>query len=260
MNKQNDVDLIKVENSISKLEILDNNLLVVEKFADYIMKSNIAPESIKDIKSAVVALLMGAELGFKPLSSLNNIHVISGKPSLSVNAYTAKMIQHGILYTIINDYKSEIIYKSQYAGNFKHSEIIKNPELYHIANTIDEDLTEPKRLNKIILRFLSKDIYTEIEFSRLILLQNNTYKEFKITHKIYMSEIEMLGLLIRDQWIKQSRTMLRTRVLTAGARLICPDVFLGLYTDIEIKELNKESFNFNEEKGVIEDIDYTENT
>ena len=260
------INLQKVEKSLNQITI-SNHLNQIESFAEYILKSNLAPESFTTAKDVAVALIMGKELGFQAMTSLNNINIINGKPGLAVNAYTSKMIKSGIIYNILKELETEIIFKDNNNIEYRQKEVVENPDLFHIFSGKKEDkdynekmeaAKKAKESGKTIISIKSIDKFTEIQFKRVIKLINGVYETMVITHRIYVSEIEALGLLSRDQWKKQLRTMLRTRVLTAGARLIAPDEFMGYYTDVELKDTNGDNYLFNEEKQIIEEVDYEE--
>ncbi len=52
------------------------------RFADMVIKSQLAPKGFENPAAVMVALQMGAELGLNPMASLQNIAVINGKPSV----------------------------------------------------------------------------------------------------------------------------------------------------------------------------------
>lgn len=65
-------------------------------------KSSLVPESYRNKPAdIVVAVTLGHELGFQPLQSLQLINVISGKPSLGINALMALCRRHGGQYAVI---------------------------------------------------------------------------------------------------------------------------------------------------------------
>lgn len=61
-------------------------------------------------------------------------------------------------------------------------------------------------------------------------------KEYSSTFTI--ADAKAMGLISRDQWTKQPATMLRWRAISAGLRLIFPDVLLGVYSPGEIMEVD----------------------
>ena len=52
------------------------------RFGQYIVKSGLAPKCFTTPEAVLVAVQMGAELGMKPMQSLQSIAVINGKPAL----------------------------------------------------------------------------------------------------------------------------------------------------------------------------------
>jgi hypothetical protein len=66
------------------------------RFAQYIVKSGLAPTSIKTAEQALIAMQAGAELGFSPMRSLSAITVINGRTSLMGDAALAKIRESGV--------------------------------------------------------------------------------------------------------------------------------------------------------------------
>jgi hypothetical protein len=58
-----------------------------------------------------------------------------------------------------------------------------------------------------------------------------------------IEDANKMGLLSRDQWIKQPGNMLSWRVITATIRKIFPDVILGLYTPDEALDIDEKNNN-----------------
>lgn len=52
------------------------------RFADALWQSGMAPKHFKDAKQVLIALQMGAEVGLRPMQSVNSIAVINGRPTL----------------------------------------------------------------------------------------------------------------------------------------------------------------------------------
>ncbi len=52
------------------------------KCASFILHSKIAPKDMKTVGAVMMAISLGAELGMKPMSAVQNIAVINGRPSI----------------------------------------------------------------------------------------------------------------------------------------------------------------------------------
>lgn len=74
-------------------------------FAKLLIESKMVPSSFKTPESLVAVILQGRELGFGPVTAINNINNIQGKPTLNVHAIAAKIIQSGIAYQLLQDYE-----------------------------------------------------------------------------------------------------------------------------------------------------------
>lgn len=67
------------------------------RFANYVAKSGLAPKGIDTPEAVLVAVQMGAELGLRPMSALQNIAVINGRPSIYGDAQLALVRGSGLL-------------------------------------------------------------------------------------------------------------------------------------------------------------------
>jgi hypothetical protein len=78
----------------NKGEIIMENEIVAAQYglmelARELSKANMVPANFKRPEDCLFALMMGSEMGLKPIYSLNNIAVINGKPSLMSDALLA---------------------------------------------------------------------------------------------------------------------------------------------------------------------------
>ena len=88
-----------------------NNATEAIAFAKVLIDSKLIPSSLKTPEAVVAVILQGKELGFGPITSVNNINNIPGKPTLNVHAIAAKLAQSGIAYQLIKDYEPETTVK-----------------------------------------------------------------------------------------------------------------------------------------------------
>lgn len=65
------------------------NLHDAWRFASAVIKSGLAPHGLDSPEKVLIAMQLGAELGLPPLSALQNISVIRGRPYLSADAMLA---------------------------------------------------------------------------------------------------------------------------------------------------------------------------
>lgn len=215
-------------NNLSKYnpDLVDNHPLIKDymELADVIVKSGLTPH--KKTEDATVAMLTGKELGFKPMVSLNNIHSINGKAGLGIHLLTAMLLKAGIRYKIVKDFERAETPNSSASG-----------------------------ANDFLLRV------TEVVFTRFYKNPDGTFERVDTTMKYTMAEASMAGLLDKDNWKKMPKIMLRTRCITLGARLVAPDVILGMYEYSELAEIegkDKEIIN-SPEFVAAEVVDENEN-
>lgn len=65
--------------------------------ATSLSKTAFVPESMRDVGNATAALLMGDELGLRPLAALRSIYVVHGTPALFARTMVALALSHGHL-------------------------------------------------------------------------------------------------------------------------------------------------------------------
>ncbi|HUW30460.1 MAG TPA: hypothetical protein VM223_02490, partial [Planctomycetota bacterium] len=66
------------------------------RFASMVVQSKIAPKGMDTPQAVMIAVSMGAELGMKPMASIQNIAVINGRPSIWGDAMLALCRRSGI--------------------------------------------------------------------------------------------------------------------------------------------------------------------
>ena len=85
----------------------------VSQFANTLLRSGLAPSSFQNVESIIVAIQLGAEMGLKPMASLQSIAVINGRPAIWGDGMLAVCRGSGIfdeanfIETIAQDPKSK---------------------------------------------------------------------------------------------------------------------------------------------------------
>lgn len=77
------------------------------RFSTAVLKSGLAPKGMDSVESIVVAIQMGAELGLKPMASLQNVAVINGRPSVWGDAMLAVCRASGVFDESVFDERIE---------------------------------------------------------------------------------------------------------------------------------------------------------
>lgn len=90
------------ENKLTKFDEF-NNIEEMLQLADHLIQSGLIPNSLNTPEKVVAIIQQGKELGFKAMTSLNNLHNIQGKVVLSIHAIAALLKQSNVRYTIIKD-------------------------------------------------------------------------------------------------------------------------------------------------------------
>ena len=82
------------------------SLMDVRELAATMVKGGFAPKG-STVESAMCALMAGSEVGFTPFQAIQNIIIISGKPSMYVNAMLALIEASGMLESHRYEYEGE---------------------------------------------------------------------------------------------------------------------------------------------------------
>jgi hypothetical protein len=181
------------------------NLDKLYKACDTLSKSKMVPVSLQGKPADIFAVLvMGTELGIKPMQALNSINVIQGKPTVSPQLMMA-MIKGKLPDAII---KIEI---------------------------------EGQDIKCITAR--SKD-----EFSN----------GFTYTAVWNIERAKKMGLVGKDNYVKQAETMLRWRAVAESCRQTFPDILMGMYAteeflDFSGKVVGSEIVSKSESKNMMDE-------
>lgn len=157
------------------------------KIADVLSKSGLVPSSIKGKKDDIFAILvMGAEIGIKPMQALQSINVIQGKPTISP-ALMMAMIRGRLPGCVID---------------IKQNEAAKSVTCKTSRSRED----------------LAAGLYYEAVWD--------------------MARAERMGLTVKDNYIKQAKTMLTWRAVAESCRMTFPDIIMGLYAPEEFQDFD----------------------
>lgn len=186
------------------------------KYAELLISSKLVPTSFKTPEQIVAVVAQGRELGFGPVTSINNIHNIQGKPTLSVHAIAALLKNSGIVYKLIED--------GVYVKSDGTTDKIKQADVAYVdRRTTIRFYEKPKGMNIIV--------DNEVSFT--------------------LSEAKSQGLLDKDNWKRMQLIMLRNRCLTVGARFVAPNALLGMYEATEWADVTGETVLLDEEGNII---------
>ena len=101
---------------------LKNNELITDtkamlEWAENRIESGLLPESITEPEQVLTILQQGKELGLQPITALNNINVIKGKPVLSSTIMGALLKKHGVEWIWEEDFADILDTKGNPTGN-----------------------------------------------------------------------------------------------------------------------------------------------
>lgn len=101
-NEQNNaLTLNTTTNSIMKVGDIENMMKMAESY----IQSGLLPAHIKTPQAALVIMQYGHELSLGPIQALNNIYVVSGKPTLSGNLMSALLRAGGTKWQTLKDFE-----------------------------------------------------------------------------------------------------------------------------------------------------------
>ena len=189
-----------------------SNVDEVMQFAVHMIGTGFLPKAYDKPEKVMSAIVQGRELGVDALTAINNIHVIQGKPTLSVHLIAALLAKNNIAW-----------------------ELVKDCEKVFDENEKDET-GKPKLL----------DIVTTIRFYRKWedrVIEN----DFSFTFK----EAKAQDLTTKDNWKRMLKIMMRTRCLTLGARFVAPEAILGLYETGEAADFSGKTYDIDAEGNAI---------
>ena len=98
------LEVIPQEVAITKLANFQSTQEMMD-YAQVLITSKLVPAAFNTPEKVVAAIQTGRELGFGPMSSMNNLHVIQGRATLSVHALGALMKKKGIITKTIKDFE-----------------------------------------------------------------------------------------------------------------------------------------------------------
>jgi len=177
--------------------------------ADAMIDGGLVPRSFAGDPGAVIsAVEMGMELGLGAWSALNNIIVIQGKATLTLNAMLSLARSKGVLINITKDYDVVPVEVRTKDGLKKTSDRATT-----VVITRGEDIYSPS--GKLLDSRISEYTYTK-----------------------YWAEAKKADLTDKDNWKKMPRLMLRARAITEALRLYAADIILGMYETTEIADPN----------------------
>ena len=184
---------------LDKIDTLDEMMYYTQTLIDSKMLPFHTPEK------ALVAYQMGKELGLGIIVAMSNIHVISGKPSLSVHACLALAKKAGITWQTIEDYEDfEVEFEKD-----------------------GEKKTAKTKRTTIVFHYLwhNKPMTEKISFT--------------------WAHAKKAGWAQKENWEKMPAIMLWNRTAVIGIRRVAPDALLGMYEASEVAEFTNETIDLD---------------
>lgn len=196
---KNEIAKAEVEQTLTKLEGF-TSMEDMKNWATAAIDSGLLPHSITDPEQVMVIVQHGKELGLTPFIALNNIHVISGRPTLSSTMLGSMLKSRGIEWTWDQDF--DIVKKE----GSDEAEVAPDGA--------------PNRKTTIHFYWKSK-------------IQD---KVMEATFSVTWAQFVLSELVKKDNWRRMPKEMMRARCLAFGVRALFPEVLSGFYTEVEIQD------------------------
>jgi len=139
------------------------------------------------------------------------------------------LLKAGIITEIVRDYEPvfQTYFKSE-AKDGNKEELIPIRQIF-----LDEKVEEGEGRGKKPV-----DYKTVVRFTRMLKQPDATYSKMTITSSFSYGEALTAGLLVKDNWKNHLKTMVRTRALAIGSKIIGDDIILGLYETSEMADMH----------------------
>ena len=181
-----------------------SNVEEMMNWARIVIDSGLLPGSITEPEQVITIVQHGKELGLSPHIALNNIHVISGRPTLS----------HTMLGTLL--------------------------KRKGVEWTWDEDFV-PIKSEKGDIEKLGDGTINKRTTIHLYWKSHVTDRVMETTFSITWAQMMIASFTTKDNWLKLPKEMMRARCLTYAVRALFPEVLGGFYTDVEIADTTDEN-------------------
>ena len=216
----------------NKTLTLNKPLMELSSYADFaaiseqLIDSAFVPSHIPDAATMASILLYGRELGYSPMSAMQNIINISGKLSLTASAMAAAIRQNGIRYTLDQDY--EPVYGYVWVDTTDPSKGTKKSD---VPTDYITSMTFMERWGSEIIKNKMSILWTD---AYKIATNNGTRQ-------------------LPDTYVKYVKNMMTHRLMTRAARLFSPEALAGnVYSPSELLFGDKGDISEGQIKQVFE--------
>ncbi len=231
-----------------------NNLEQMKEWAKTIISSELCPKRIVAPQDIITAVITGYELGVPPMQSINQIYSINGTPCIGIHIMSGLALSNGVFYEILKDNEPVYNYSDKNNNIFDQTYVTENSEQFQILPLPHDKLPSQFNLDETKIQVVRKlaDRITTIKFTRQKLNLEGKFVTLSILHSFTYKQAEALELTKKDNWKKQLGTMLRSRCLGGGYKLIGADFLNGIREHSEVLESEGKQITVTEEGTVIE--------
>lgn len=209
-DKKMKMQLAGIDSSVLNFESGSMDQMVVA--AEMMIKGGFLPAGYQDAASVISAVKYASELGFSPLVGINNIHVIEGKPTLSVHGLASLLQRAGWDFELLQD-------PSEENGWLCKIKFINRAAFQEYKDKLDE------------VSRMEADVR-----SMFVDLLETLKQRSSQVHSYSWTEAEQAGLTTKRNWQRMPKIMIKARCLSVGARFVAPKALSGMYETTEIAE------------------------
>jgi len=236
-------------NSLVKMDDL-NSIEGILAFGETLVKSKMVPHnSAADVMGCI---LMGRELGFGAMASVNHIYSVNGRANPDIHIISAKLLQGGVIYKILKNYEPIVNYLG-IGKTFDEEEIKEYPHLFQRI-TAKTPVTEYDKTKEQYIKSNAtfkvgtstfNDLQTVIYFERKVKQLDGTYKDMCHTQTFKWSDAVAQEWTDKSNWVKMPSVMMLSRCLAMGGRFIADDLLLGVLEFSEASDVNNSPYRIN---------------
>ena len=171
-------ELATITEQKSQIAIADNGLKLTTmdelwRFSRAVVVSGLAPKGMDKVESAFIAIEMGMELGLPPMTSIQNIASVNGRPAIWGDAQLALVRKSGLLKSMVveevgtypkDDYGWKItVERVGDKATYSETYTVADAKIAGLWGKSGPWTTNPKRMLKYRARsFVLRDVFPDV--------------------------------------------------------------------------------------------------
>ena len=194
---------------------LDDLLRGAQKLIDGgLACGHVTPEAVLGV------VKYGNEIGMSAMTSLNNIHMVNGKPTLGVHAIASQLKKFGVIWETLQHFEPEPEFENEFVTTIKFTDL---------------GLIE---LYKRELTYASDNLKGAAQESYITIINEEIRPKLSQSFSYRWTDATSAGLVFKSNWTNHPKTMLFNRCLTLGGRAFKPEALMGMMETLEYAEVS----------------------